>query len=245
MRADEKKKLGERLISVREKAGIANTRAMAQSIEADPSYYAKAEKGEGLSDTYIDAIVSKYGVDKSWLLYGEITPNNETYVEKRRSRKNKAEDDLIPMYDRVVAQQGVVGHSLVPTKEIDKRGFVRTNMFKNAQFVIYASGNSMLPNYPPDAAIGIRKIEPRHISPGSVYVIDIGSDILLKRVYYKDDDQYSGVLMCLSDNTMLEEEISARKGKLKYPPQEVDMQDVIGIYKVTDTYKRNEIVVIT
>ena len=101
----------------------------------------------------------------------------------------------------------------------------------------------MLPTYPPDAWMGIRRINERILNQGSVYVIDVGSDLILKRIYYKDDAQYSGFIVCISDNTMLEDN-GARKGKLKYPPFEISLTDVLGVYKVTDYYRPNEIEVI-
>lgn len=205
-----------------------------------------------IPENVAESFQEKFGIYKEFILgnsdimlYEDVSDNDssKTYQQKRLENKNTDNEDVIPLFDSVIAQQSPVSNSLIPTTETDKKGFIKSSIFKNAQYVIYASGNSMLPSYPPDAAIGIRKIDPKHISPGSVYAIDIGSDLLLKRLFYKDDDQYSGVLLCESDNKMIED-AGFRKGKLKYPPQFVDIVEVLGVYKVTDVYKRNEITVI-
>jgi transcriptional regulator with XRE-family HTH domain len=165
------------------------------------------------------------------------------YTEYRRSLKNTDREEYIPIFNRADAKKGKMIESLIPLKETDKIGLIKRDLFKNAQFVIKSTGNSMLPTYPPDAWVGIRQIEPYLIIPGSTYVLDVGSDLIFKRIHYKNDDQYSGVLLCVSDNTMIEES-GARKGLLKYPPYYIDMKKVLGVYKVTEMHKPNEIQVI-
>ncbi|MGF7231169.1 S24 family peptidase [Arachidicoccus sp.] len=217
-------------------------------------------KAKTIDDKFANQIILAHpNISKVFLMTGEGDVSNlendaekeaqsnkeedNSYLTHRRDKKNGDDEDLIPIFDRTLAMQGRITGSLIPTTETDKTGLVRKDMFKNAQFVIRSSGNSMIPTYPSDAWIGIRRINERILNPGSVYVIDVGSDLILKRIYYKDDDQYSGFLVCLSDNTMLEEG-GARKGKLKYPPFEVSLTDVLGVYKVTDYYRPNEIEVL-
>jgi hypothetical protein len=211
------------------------------------SIYKITKHGSDPGTVTINRVVAAYPeFNVNWLMTGEGNMLSDTPTAASKSiRKPKTEtkEEVIPAFDQVVAQQGKMIESLIPTTETDKAGLVKKEMFKNAQFVIRSSGNSMIPNYPPDAWIGIRKIEPKLITPGSVYAIDIGSDLVLKRVYYKDDDQYSGFITCISDNTMVED-FGARKGRLKYPPYEIDMQDIRGVYKVTDIYRPNEITVL-
>lgn len=130
--------------------------------------------------------------------------------------------------------------SLIPTGETDNSSLMRKEMFKNAQFVIGSAGNSMIPNNPPDGLFGIRRLQLTDIIPNSVYAIDIGSDLVLKRVDFRGDDQYCCFITCISDNTMMED-AGAHKGRLKYSPYDIQLQNVMGIYKVTDVYKPNEI----
>jgi hypothetical protein len=74
-------KVGKRLTELQEKLNIKSSRQFALSLtirdkkgdkgkSGDPSYLAKAEKGDGLSDTYIKAIIDKYKVSEEWLKFG-------------------------------------------------------------------------------------------------------------------------------------------------------------------------------
>jgi len=227
-----------------------NSLSKAIGLKRSQSLYdIRDEKIKKISVGLTSQIISTFPeINKDWLENGEgsmLTSDSTPTAASKSIRKPKIEtkEEVIPAFDQVVAQQGKMIESLIPTTETDKAGLVKKEMFKNAQFVIRSSGNSMIPNYPPDAWIGIRKIDPKLITPGSVYAIDIGSDLIIKRVYYKDDDQYSGFITCISDNTMVED-FGARKGRLKYPPYEIDMQDIRGVYKVTDIYRPNEITVL-
>lgn len=80
----DKKQLGKRLKRVRELEHLKSARALALRINADPSYYSKAEKGGGLSDEYLEKIVSDLGYNKSWLYLGigpekgAIAPNSDS-----------------------------------------------------------------------------------------------------------------------------------------------------------------------
>lgn len=66
----DKIELGKRLTEIRTDFKL-NSRQFALSIKADPSYYAKAEKGEGISDEYLQSIINTYNCNKNWLLFGE------------------------------------------------------------------------------------------------------------------------------------------------------------------------------
>jgi hypothetical protein len=101
----------------------------------------------------------------------------------------------------------------------------------------------MMPNYPPGAIIGIRQIEDKQITPGSVYVIEKGSDLWIKRLFYKEDNQDSGQFECVSDNTM-KFESGARLGKPCYPSFNIAIDAVRKLFKVTGIYKPNELTVI-
>lgn len=91
--ATDKKALGLRLKEIREDLGETSKRKFAISIKADPSYYTKAEKGEGLSDEYLDVIIQKYGYNKQWLWFGEgIKKNGVETPNKIRTPDNLIND---------------------------------------------------------------------------------------------------------------------------------------------------------
>jgi len=199
----------------------------------------------------IDKIILRFPeLNEKWLIKGEgemlLTDNNDREADPKKhlDKKNRDNsDDIIEYYDSAKGQQGRIKESLLPPTKQDISGFIKKSFFKNADWVIRGIDDSMLPNYPPNAYIGLRKIEAKAINPGSVYAIDVGSDLLIKRVYYKDDDPNTGILICLSDNTTVEE-FGIRKGMLKYPPKILKLTDVLSILKVTDVYNPNEIEVI-
>ena len=69
----DKTELGKRLAHLPALLGL-NSRQIATAIGADPSYYSRAEKGRGLSLTYIDALIEKFSLSKNWLILGEGEP---------------------------------------------------------------------------------------------------------------------------------------------------------------------------
>lgn len=67
----DKVEIGKRLTEIIARTGL-NTRQFAIAIEGDASYLGKVEKGiKSLSGSYVQKIVSKYHVNKNWLLVGE------------------------------------------------------------------------------------------------------------------------------------------------------------------------------
>lgn len=178
--------------------------------------------------------------DSAIVLMKNFENKDVPYIRQRQYQKSGGGESVIKFYNQTTAIAGIGTHSLLPQKTSDNV-FLPKEMFKNADFVIRLSGNSMLPNYPSDAVIGIRLIEKNLIQPGSVYAVEVDNDIMVKRLYYKDDDQYSGYYVCMSDNDMIED-AGLRKGKLKYPPFELQIdKQVRRVFKVTDFYKSNEI----
>jgi hypothetical protein len=61
-----------RLAELRRDSRARSVRAFALSISADPSFYAKIEKGDKeLTDGIAEGICKKYGVNKDWLFTGQ------------------------------------------------------------------------------------------------------------------------------------------------------------------------------
>jgi phage repressor protein C with HTH and peptisase S24 domain len=162
------------------------------------------------------------------------------YLERRRQLKILKKNTLT-FYD-VNAAAGVEKSEILPVKTSEGVLHI-SDLFKGSQYAIRISGNSMTPNYPAGAIIGIRQIEDKQITPGSVYVIEKGSDLWIKRLFYKDDNQESGYYECVSDNTMKFEN-GPRQGKYFYPPFFIKIDDVRKLFKVTGIYKPNELTVI-
>lgn len=167
-------------------------------------------------------------------------PRATPYIEKRAALKNGDSDKTL-LYYEVGAAAGNVAE-ILPVKKSEGVLHI-SDLFKGSQYAIRISGNSMTPNYPSGAIIGIREIPDKQITPGSVYVVEKDSDLWIKRLYYKNEDQAAGIFQCVSDNTMVQE-TGARAGKLYYPMFEIEMDRVRRLFKVTGIYKANELTLI-
>lgn len=223
-----------RVIDVRNVSTISEIKAFRQNIQPDSwEKFKEAFKNEisELSDLS----------ENSGNTLEEDQPEIETYQTKRRNHKTNKQETL--MYYEIGAN-AATRHTaeILPVKK--EEGVLHiSDLFKGSEYAIRVSGNSMTPNYPSGAIIGIREIHDKQITPGSVYVIEKENDLWLKRLFYKDDNQDSGFFECASDNNMRYEN-GTRVGKLYYPSFEIAIDKVRKLFKVTGIYKPNELSVI-
>lgn len=208
------------------------------------------EEELGVGNNYIDQVLSRGGNKLAYTklklfhdlrinIATKVAESNSDYTSTRRNLKTTKQQTL--MYYEIGA---TAGHSaeILPVKKSEGTLHI-SDLFRGSEFAIRISGNSMMPNYPPGAIIGIREIQDKQITPGSVYVIETGNDLWIKRLFYKNDNQESAQFECVSDNTMLHES-GARAGKLYYPAFNIPIEQVRRLFKVTGIYKPNELTVI-
>jgi phage repressor protein C with HTH and peptisase S24 domain len=102
-----------------------------------------------------------------------MNEDSPDYIAQRRNLKATKQQTL--MYYEIGA---TAGHSaeILPVKKSEGTLHI-SDLFRGSEFAIRISGNSMMPNYPPGAIIGIREIQDKQITPGSVYVIETGNDL--------------------------------------------------------------------
>lgn len=228
---------------LREDAGY-SAQKLADAIGIDAERLRKWEQKDfDPRDDDREKIETYFGTSLELIMKLEKFPiqlKDKDYIERRRKLKNKTENTLT--YYDVNAAAGIQNSEILPVKKSEGVLHI-SDLFKGSQYAIRISGNSMTPNYPAGAIIGIRQIEDKQITPGSVYVIEKGNDLWIKRLFYKDDDQMSGYYECVSDNTMKFEN-GPRTGKYFYPPFYIKIDDVRKIFKVTGIYKPNELTVI-
>lgn len=165
------------------------------------------------------------------------------YHQKRHEQKLNNENDTLDFYEVGANAATETTAEIIPIPKTDKQVLHISDLFKGSQFAIRISGNSMTPLYPSGAIIGIKWIEDKTITPGSVYVIEKGNDLLIKRLFYKDDNQDSGYFEAISDNTM-KHESGHRIGKLCYPHFYIEIDKVRKLFKVTGIFKSNELIMI-
>ena len=88
---------------------------------------------------------------------------------------------------------------------------------KDIDMAIKISGDSMEPEYPSDSQVFVKKINERaFLEWGRVYVLNTCNGIVIKRLMPTNDP-----------NTVLCESINP-----KYPPFEVNLENVNGVYRV-------------
>lgn len=223
---------------------------MSEMLGMSLRQYQKIE--DGAFPKYKRDIISKIdqilGTNVYEILYEQNIHSNiveeqpSTYTEKRRNLKNSYKPNQLMFYEIGAKAAGLHTGEILPVRKSE--GILHiSDLFKGSQYAIRISGNSMMPNYPPGAIIGIREIQDRIITPGSVYVIEKDNDLWIKRLFYKDDNQQTGIYECISDNTLLYEN-GPRKGKPYYPRFELEIDKIRKLFKVTGIYKPNELTVI-
>lgn len=165
---------------------------------------------------------NEFGIKPSWLITGE--------GEMLKKTEDKPESNA----DMSTAIPVVVGDGTIPLLPISAQGgtlndFVTSVMKRDceriispingADFAITVSGDSMAPEYPSGSHVIIKKINERaFIDWGRTYVLDTCNGVVIKRLMPADNGDASKV-KCVSINPA-------------YPPFEVSLQDVYGIYRV-------------
>lgn len=203
------------------------------------------------------AFCATYGISEEWLLTGEgnmfnAVSDTDSISQTKSAANNNSNTEVsepenvdyptiggrrksVPLFDtEASAGQGNsidLAPVTTPTQYIELGDLLRSD----SQAALYIFGNSMTPSYPSGCIVGLRQNNDGIIQPGEVYVIEIESNRLLKRLYYNDDNT---AYVLYSDNTM-QFETGPRKGHYMYPPFEVKFDSVRRLFDVTGVIKRN------
>lgn len=115
----------------------------------------------------------------------------------------------------ISAQGGSLNDFTMSVKDYDCEKII--SPVKDADFAICVAGESMSPEYPSGSQILIKKInEKAFIHWGNVFVLDTCNGTVIKRLFPTDKP---GIIQCKSINP-------------EFPPFEVDLKDVFGVYRV-------------
>jgi len=204
---------------------------VAAALSITPSYLSKIISNEKpLTDTILKNLTAEFGS------YEEVVDKTppEPYYRKRLELKNTENPRTVKLYNSSVAATPKAGNGMAVTNKTDYVNIY--DVLGKCDFALPVSGNSMMPNYPPSSVVGMVKKTDCKIRPGEVYVVETADEAVLKRLYYKEDDSNSEILVLISDNTMVIDS-GARKGMLAYPPYELHIKDIIGLYSVTGSAK--------
>lgn len=115
----------------------------------------------------------------------------------------------------ISAQGGSFNDFVVSVRESECERII--SPIKGADWAMSVAGDSMAPEYPSGSQILIKKINERaFIDWGKVYVLDTCNGSVIKKLFPSDEPDK---VVCKSINP-------------EYPPFEVSMQDVYGVYRV-------------
>lgn len=203
-------KIGEKLRQYFENQGIKQV-DIASAIGVNPSYITKIYKGEReIGKEQVDKWVTHYGLSKIWLLTGE----GEMLQSGADSTETTDVTNKIPLLP-VSAQGGSLNDFVVSVKESDCERII--SPIKDAEYAMSVSGDSMSPEYPSGSQILIKRInEKAFIDWGRTYVLDTCNGTVIKRLFPTESKDR---VICKSINP-------------EYPPFEVCLADVYGVYRV-------------
>ena len=202
-------KIGRELREYFENQGVKQAE-VARRIGVKPQYITKVFSNEReIGKSQIEKWVTQFGFNKVWLLTGEGEMlNNETLPEQTHAAYR------IPLLP-ISAQGGAFNDFVVSVQESECERVI--SPIKNADFAISIQGDSMAPEYPSGSQVLIKRINERaFIEWGKTYVLDTCNGSVVKNLYPSDDPNK---VICKSINP-------------DFPPFEVSLSDVYGVYKV-------------
>jgi Peptidase S24-like len=205
-------------------------------IGVSNSYFSKQIKENGsIGSKIMQEIVKKYeDINPEWLLTGKgamlktdteiIHPKTEVTSEIR----------LIPFYDGVMTASIVTQELPSQTEPVEMVN--AGDWFRDATVAMRVHGDSMYPDYVSGSIIGMKEVfNKRLIIYGQDYMIETSEYRVIKRLQKSHNPECW--LMC-STNTEIWE-VGAQKGKLIHEPQDIYIDDVLRVYQILGSVKRN------
>mgnify|MGYP003490455625 FL=1 len=193
-------------------------KAFEQRCDLSTGYVTSMRKGYG-SEKLNNVLTAFPELNREWLLYGEGDMLSSTSsAQPQPSVKNErvADDEAykVPLVP-ISALAGSLNDFSLSVKRDDCETVI--SPIKDIDMAIKISGDSMEPEYPSDSQVFVKKINERaFLEWGRVYVLNTCNGIVIKRLMPTNDP-----------NTVLCESINP-----KYPPFEVNLENVNGVYRV-------------
>lgn len=187
---------------------------------ANSLYDIQKGKIKGISEKLADLLLLKFPYyNKTWLMTGEGDMlKASSSVDSQPSVKNERVTDD-EAYKVPLVPISALGGSLNDFNLAVKRDDCETviSPIKDIDMAIKISGDSMEPEYPSGSTVLIKKInEHAFLEWGKVYVLSTCNGTVIKRLMPTDDPNK---VLCESINP-------------KYPPFEVSLEHVYGVYIV-------------
>lgn len=187
---------------------------------ANSLYDIQKGKIKGISEKLADLLLQKFPYyNKTWLMTGEgdmLSSSSSAQPQPSVKNERMADDEAykVPLVP-VSALAGSLNDFSLSVKRDDCETVI--SPIKDIDMAIKISGDSMEPEYPSDSQVFVKKINERaFLEWGRVYVLNTCNGIVIKRLMPTNDP-----------NTVLCESINP-----KYPPFEVNLENVNGVYRV-------------
>lgn len=195
---------------------------LAQSIGKPANNLYDIQKGKikGISEKLANLLLNKFPhYNKVWLMTGEgdmlsSTSSAQPQPSAKAERLSDDEAYKVPLVP-ISALGGSLNDFNLAVKRADCESVI--SPIKDIDMAIKISGDSMEPEYPSGSQVLIKKVNERaFLEWGRVYVLNTCNGIVIKRLMPTADP-----------NTVLCESINP-----KYPPFEVNLENVNGVYRV-------------
>lgn len=193
-------------------------KAFEQRCDLSTGYVTSMRKGYG-SEKLNNVLTAFPELNREWLLYGEgdmLSSSSSAQPQPSVKNERVVDDEA---YKVPLVPISALGGSLNDFNLAVKRDDCETviSPIKDIDMAIKISGDSMEPEYPSDSQVFIKKVNERaFLEWGRVYVLNTCNGIVIKRLMPTNDP-----------NTVLCESINP-----KYPPFEVNLENVNGVYRV-------------
>lgn len=168
--------------------------------------------GDGTRRSTIDKISNLYpDLNTGWLLTGE----GDMLISSSSSSEQGETEGYYTYLLPVSAQGGTFNDFVSSVRLADCERII--SPIRNVDFAIRVSGDSMAPEYPNGSQVLIKKInEHAFLEWGRVYVLDTCNGTVIKKLMPTKEKNF---VLCESINP-------------NYPPFEVSLSDVYGVYRV-------------
>lgn len=206
---------------VKSRGFVHTQKDLSTRMQASEGNVSKALKGEEqiLTDSFLRRFNTAFDniFNSDWLLTGNgemLEATEATAADQRTVIDDMDNTYSIPLLP-VSAQGGSLNDFVVSVKESDCEKII--SPIKGADYAMSVAGDSMAPEYPSGSQILIKRINERaFIDWGKVYVLDTCNGTVIKRLFPSKKPE---MVLCKSINP-------------KFPPFEVSMSDVYGVYRV-------------
>jgi hypothetical protein len=179
----------------------------------------------------VDVLYTKCtGVSPDYLLSGK-----EPIFSEPNANYTREEKKLIPLYDGVVTagmqETAVLAPTHEPVEMIDAGDW-----FRDATAAMRVHGDSMSPEYKSGSIVALKEvINKRLVVYGEDYLIETSEYRVIKRLQ-KSSEKQSWFACSLNQDIWEGGEL---KGRLIHEPFDIHLDDVIRIYQVVGSVKRN------